>query len=226
MIPDTILGLLEPASVGAYVMSYDQTILFWNREAERILGFRAEEVIGRRCYEVVAGLAAGGITPACLHGCPSMRDIRVGDMPRAITMRMLCASGERKVAYLTPMAVAAVEDQAPLLVHVFDDAPDTAAFVRIADGVRRELMEGGAGGPSDRRLPGSDLAANRRLSPRELEVLHLVSLGTSTLRMAEELGISPHTVRNHVRNLREKLGADSKLAAVLTALRLGILEWK
>ena len=87
------------------------------------------------------------------------------------------------------------------------------------------MLKHGANVVSDRPIPRSDLPATRRLSPRELEVLRLVSLGTGTVRIAEELGISPHTVRNHVRNLREKLGADSKLAAVLTALRLGILDW-
>ena len=55
--------------------------------------------------------------------------------------------------------------------------------------------------------------------------MQLMSLGTGTLRIAEELGIGPQAVRNHVRNLRGKLGPNSKLAAVLTALRLGILVW-
>lgn len=225
MTPASVFALLDRASFGAYVMSCDQTILFWNREAEQILGFQAEQVIGRRCYEVVTGLVPGGFTPACLHGCPSIRALRAGEIPGALTMRMLCASGERKVASLTPMVVAGTGGEAPLLVHLFDDDPDPAASDRAADGVRRELLKHGANVVSDRPIPRSDLPATRKLSPRELEVLRLVSLGTGTVRIAEQLGISPHTVRNHVRNLREKLGADSKLAAVLTALRLGILDW-
>lgn len=45
-------------------MSCDQTILFWNQQAERIPGLPADQVIGRRCYEVATGLVSGGITPA------------------------------------------------------------------------------------------------------------------------------------------------------------------
>ena len=225
MTPDSIVALLKTASFGAYVMSCDQTILFWNQQAERILGFPAERVMGRRCYEVVAGLVPGGITPACLRGCPSIRALRAGGIPRPLTMRMLCASGKRKAASLTPMVVAGADGKAPLLVHLFDDDPDLGASDRAADGVRRALLDHGADVVSDRPITGPDLPATRQLSPRELEVLRLVSLGTGTARIAEELGISAHTVRNHVRNLREKLGADSKLAAVLTALRLGILDW-
>lgn len=225
MTPDSIFALLETASFGAYVMSYDQTILFWNQQAERTLGFPAEQVIGRRCYQVVKGLVPGGLTPACLHGCPSIRALRAGGIPRTLTMRMLCASGERKTASLTPMVVAGADGAAPLLVHLFDDDPDLGASDRAADGVRRALLDHGADVVSDRPIPGPNLPESRQLSPRELEVLRLVSLGTGTARIADELGISPHTVRNHVRNLREKLGADSKLAAVLAALRLGILDW-
>lgn len=224
MTPNSIFSLLEMASFGAYVMSLDQTILFWNRAAERILGFPAEKVVGRHCYEVLENLAPGGLTPACLYGCPSMRALRAGEIPSTITLRMRCESGGRKLASLTPMVVAGAERQAPLLVHLFNDDPDPAVSDRDAEDVRRDLRDRGANILSDSPTPRSDPPKRGLLSPRELEVLHLVSLGSGTLRIAEELGISPHTVRNHVRNLREKLGADSKLAAVLTAIRRGILD--
>ena len=225
MTPDYIIGVLETAKVGAYVMSTDQTILFWNREAERILGYSADQVVGRRCYEVLTGLLPGGFTPACLHGCPSIRALQAGQLPHTLAMRMLCASGERKATSVTPMVVAGAGGAAPVLVHLFDESPGTGARDRASDGLRRELSKHGAAIVSDSPVSASALSAAKRLSPRELEVLRLVSLGRGTVQIAEELGISPHTVRNHVRNLRYKLGADNKLAAVLTALRLGILDW-
>lgn len=61
------------------------------------------------------------------------------------------------------------------------------------------------------------------LTDRELEVLRLLARGKSTQAMADELGVSIHTVRNHVRNLTQKVGAHSKLEAVTAALRDGIL---
>lgn len=58
-----------------------------------------------------------------------------------------------------------------------------------------------------------------RLSPREQEVLgHLVS-GMSTAQMASHMGISPDTVRNHVRRLLHKLDVHSRLEAVALARR-------
>lgn len=204
-------------------MSLDQTILFWNEKAEEILGYRSEEVIGRRCYEVVTGLVPGGLTPACLHGCPSIRSLRAGTVPRRLNMRMLSASGLRKTTTLTPMVVAGAKNHPPLLVHLFDDAPEPIRPQQIPEGVKVELRKLGADIVSDRPVAAPPSEGIKKLTRRELEVLRLVSLGWEVSQISEELTISPHTVRNHIRNLRHRLGAKTKLEAVMTALRHGIL---
>ena len=61
------------------------------------------------------------------------------------------------------------------------------------------------------------------LTERELEVLSYLALGWETKYIAEELGVSWYTARNHIENLRKKLGASSRLEAVMVAMRLGIL---
>ena len=48
------------------------------------------------------------------------------------------------------------------------------------------------------------------LSPREKEVVKLLIEGLTTLAMAERLGISPHTVRDHLKNLYRKTGTSSR----------------
>ena len=55
-------------------------------------------------------------------------------------------------------------------------------------------------------------------------MLRLVSLGLLVPEFSERLQISQHRVRNHIRNFREKLKANSRLDAVVHALRIGILE--
>ena len=62
-----------------------------------------------------------------------------------------------------------------------------------------------------------------RLTAREREVLSYLALGWETRYIAEELGVSPYTARNHVENLRRKLGASNRLEAVMAAMRLGLL---
>jgi DNA-binding NarL/FixJ family response regulator len=61
------------------------------------------------------------------------------------------------------------------------------------------------------------------LTPRESEVLALVADGVSNDEIAAQLFISRNTVRNHVQNLFAKLGVHSRLDAVLTASKAGLL---
>lgn len=224
MTTQAIFAALEEADVGAYAVSVDQTVVFWNRAAARILGHSADDVIGRRCYDVFAGVQPGVLTPSCLEGCPSIRALQTGQIPNAISMRMLSASGERKAVFLTPMVIAGAEQAVPLLVHVLDDGPEAATAEQSAESLRSELRDEGAEVISDHPAVPPGTADAVKLAPRELEVLRLVALGRGTQQIADELGISPHTVRNHVRHFRRKLDARTKLEAVLTAMRLGILR--
>jgi DNA-binding NarL/FixJ family response regulator len=61
------------------------------------------------------------------------------------------------------------------------------------------------------------------LTAREMEVLVLLSAGRSTSDIADELVVSIHTVRNHIRNLLAKLHASSRLEAVAAATRAGLI---
>jgi DNA-binding NarL/FixJ family response regulator len=62
------------------------------------------------------------------------------------------------------------------------------------------------------------------LSARELQVLQLVAAGAGTNAIADELALSVHTTRNHIRNLMTKLGAHSRVEAVVIAARSGMIE--
>ena len=61
-------------------------------------------------------------------------------------------------------------------------------------------------------------------TPRELDILHLLAEGLDTTAMSERLGIAPHTVEWHVRHVIEKLEVHSKLQAVISAARKGLIE--
>ena len=70
---------------------------------------------------------------------------------------------------------------------------------------------------------GADPGDARRVSEREREVLHLVAQGASVQDIAIQLMISPNTVRTHLRNTRQKLGAASRAHAVALAYGTGLL---
>jgi two-component system NarL family response regulator len=62
------------------------------------------------------------------------------------------------------------------------------------------------------------------LTDRELEVLKLVAEGMSNRAVAERLFISENTVKNHVRNILEKLHLHSRMEAVMFAVREKLLD--
>ena len=62
------------------------------------------------------------------------------------------------------------------------------------------------------------------LTPRELEVLKLLSEGLTNQAIAERLVLSPHTIRNHIQSILPKVGAHSKLEAVTKAVRQGLIK--
>ncbi len=63
-----------------------------------------------------------------------------------------------------------------------------------------------------------------RLTDREMEVLRLVARGLNNRDIAKELFISENTVKNHVRNILEKLQLHSRMEAVVYAVREKLLE--
>jgi PAS domain S-box-containing protein len=61
------------------------------------------------------------------------------------------------------------------------------------------------------------------LTPRQGEVLRYLAEGGSTTHMAELMGVSVETVRNHIRDLLKRLGVHSRLEAVITARERGLI---
>jgi DNA-binding NarL/FixJ family response regulator len=149
------------------------------------------------------------------------------------------------VEYAVPGGLALVRE-------VKGKLPATRALVsaeRSEPEVLRDALTAGASGMVERGLPlpalvdaigmavaggvvarpallACALRMNRRaasLTCRELEVLRLLADGRSNPAIAAGLGVSLHTVRHHVRRVVEKLGAQSRLDAVESARRLGLL---
>ncbi|MEY4171098.1 MAG: hypothetical protein RLZ94_2171 [Actinomycetota bacterium] len=63
-----------------------------------------------------------------------------------------------------------------------------------------------------------------QLSPREREVLQLLADGLGVSQISRQLFISDSTTKTHISKLYDKLGAGNRAQALMTALRLGLLE--
>ena len=94
------------------------------------------------------------------------------------------------------------------------------AFANVVSGVHvaAYLAEPGQDGRAIR--PARARRAGQ-LTRREQESLRLVAMGMTTTAAADRLGISPETVRTHVRNAMNKLGARTRAQAIAVAMRDG-----
>lgn len=214
------LETLNDASYGAYVMTPDRRILFWNRSAQRIVGYDAEEVLGRQCYEVLYGLPEQPSVPTCLE-CLTVHLAESRRMAPVARVRVQCASGERKRIGVVALSVPLSLEEPPLLVHVFHEQASPA----LAD--RSEGVAPAAKGPATRRPALLRKRKGRRgggsITSRESEVVRLLAEGGNAASIARRLHLSEHTVLNHIRNARTKVGAVNRLDLVLKAQRLRLI---
>jgi DNA-binding NarL/FixJ family response regulator len=139
----------------------------------------------------------------------------------------------------------AASRQAPVLVLTGDAAPSVAIRVVEAGGAGlilksaglaeleaavRQVATGGVvfsqgllGTVLD-QLTGRAARGDAALTPRERETLSLLGEGLSSRAISERLEVAHNTARNHVQRVLDKLGASSRLEAVVIARREGYLD--
>jgi DNA-binding NarL/FixJ family response regulator len=88
----------------------------------------------------------------------------------------------------------------------------------------RTIHAGGRKIPAEVALQMAEHIQEDALSERELEVLRSVARGHSNKIVADQLLISEHTVKNHLKNILSKLNADDRTHAVMIALKRGYIE--
>lgn len=93
--------------------------------------------------------------------------------------------------------------------------PDLLQGLRDVAGGRNLLAE----------LPATlDESRLHPLTARETEILQLLATGRDPRQISRQLGLSTHTIRDHVKSIRSKLGVQTQLAAVTEAIHRGIID--
>ena len=89
--------------------------------------------------------------------------------------------------------------------------------------IARQLLRRFAGGAPARQRQEVVAATDTGLSPREAEVLSLITKGFSFAEIARLLTVSPHTITAHVKKIYQKLAVHSRGEAVYEASRMGLV---
>lgn len=78
LITEYLKNVLNNLYEGAYILDTDRKILFWNRAAEEITGYKAEEVAGRHCRNNILRHTDKEGHQLCLTNCPMVKVIKEG----------------------------------------------------------------------------------------------------------------------------------------------------
>jgi PAS domain S-box-containing protein len=205
-------NLLANTADGVCAIDSGGRVVFWNRGAERIMGYPPREVLGKACCEIFVGRDVAG-NRLCYQGCHVMSLTRRGELVEHFEMATRARGGKPLWLDISILSIPGTRRELNTTVHLFRDVT-TAHEVEAL--VRQRLTQQVAA-PDDNGQPAADLTR------RELEVLRLMAGGANTRVMAERLHVSPATVRNHVQHILEKLGVHSRLEAAAYATRHALL---
>lgn len=205
---------------GAFAVDLRQRVVFWSPATERLTGLTATEVLGRPCYEVVAGRDTRNHR-FCRRNCPVVMNARRGRPTPDYDVLCPTARGEERWLNISILVLKrpGVETYVLHLCRDVTERRRLEEFARQAAVLLREVTQTGDGGP----VPDPSIGPRPHLSARETEVLRLLACGMTTAEIAEALCISPTTVRNHVNRVLAKLGVNNRLQAVVYASQLRLI---
>jgi two-component system, NarL family, nitrate/nitrite response regulator NarL len=101
---------------------------------------------------------------------------------------------------------------------------DMVLSAEVAQALQAHVRAGAASTPAAAAEEDEHTALDRAaLTPREAEVLRLIAEGADNVAIGSVLSISPHTVKQYVGNIFEKLGVHSRVQAAVHAVRAGLV---
>jgi len=209
---DDLLRVLEAFALCAepvFAINERRRIVFWNKAMERLLGYTYDDVVGRSCGEILAGNDSFG-NRYCTDGCPIVSIAQRGDCVRHFNLAAKAKDSRFVAMEISILKFVLPQSRRMILAH-------------IAQVTREEPAPSPTRPPA---LPQHNAHADARvrsLTTRENEILGLIAGGHNAVVIAQNLGISPLTARNHIQHLFEKLEVHSKAEAAAFAYRMGIV---
>lgn len=197
---EVVVSTGEPA----FAVDSRGRIVAWNEAAECFFGYRRNEVVGKKGWEVLRGEDVFS-NPYCSERCPLLDRILTGARVHPTKLVFRDALGSKRLARVSLLLVPGKEPQDKQVVHLVQPLGS--------------LHEAEATTPTAHETVNN----NSRLTPRELEVLSQLGDASSTRQIAEFLCVSRSTVLNHIQSILAKLKVHSRLEAVVLARRIGLL---
>jgi PAS domain S-box-containing protein len=191
-------------------------IVFWNRSAERILGYAEAEAVGDSCASLLQGCDVYG-NRYCSESCAVVQMAVRNEVVRHFDLLLRAKDGHGVFVDVSILTFTFDPPDSFLLAHILKPSGRGES---AAAGAERDTS---APRPALLSVRSSADARARRLTEREVEVLGMLAAGHATPEIASRLHISILTARNHIQNILEKLEVHSKAEAVAFAFQKHLL---
>ncbi len=217
MLERELYSVLENTADAAFAVDEHGMVRSWNHSAEKLFGHRATEILDKPCAALFQGRGNFG-SPICSEHC-SIIDCAVHhrETPN-YDMEVKTRNGRRIWVNVSILVFRDDRTGHTLVVHLTRDISQrkraegvTSKFVQLARQVSALPQDGGP------------MAPTSPLTEQEGKILRLFAQGKSPRSIAEELEITPRTLRNHLHHANQKLGTRNRLEAVMQATRRGLI---
>ena len=212
MLEKELFVLLERTADAAFVLSDIGEIRYWNKAAERLLGYTAEDVRDKSCHDVLQGIGPLGAR-VCQEGCSLMECAGKHTEIPNFDMSVQARSGQRLWINISTLIFENSRTSQRLLIHLAHDISDqkkTELLVQKMILLSQQFVD--LTESAVRAVPISPL------SEQEVSVLRLFASGKHSVEIAKSLHISQQTLRNHLHHINQKLGTHNRLEAVMNAI--------
>ncbi len=216
-----LLRTLARSSDGVYAVDADQRIVFWSESAAELLQRPAADVLGQRCYQVILGRDYDD-HPFCRRNCPTICAVRRGSSVENFDITY----PQRDVEIWLNVSIVPVSGNSqtgPMAIHMVRDVSGRRRSERLAQAMQGVFDQFNTDTNDVEDQSGPYPPPDPSLTRRESEVLRLLAEGLNTEEMAKRLAVSRVTVRNHIQHLLGKLGVHSRLEAILSGTRFGLI---
>lgn len=213
MLDSELFSLLENTGDAAFSVTEHGEIRSWNRSAELLFGYSAEQAIHRGCREVLAGIGTLG-TQVCHEGCSVLACAGKKSLFPNFDLNVKTRSGDRLWVNVSTLVYKNERTGLRLLVHLAHDITERKRIEDLAEKVREFSHELARENP---RVAGTGPIF--RLTDQEKKILKLFAQGKTSERVGKMLGISLQTLRNHMHNINQKLRTKNRLEAVMHAIQ-------
>lgn len=211
MLETELFSFLGNTTEAIFAVRPKGDICFWNGAAEKLFGYRAEQVMGKTCFEVLHGTDTLG-TSVCSDRLSVMKPCGKPTEIPSFDLNVTASDGSQLWVNLATLVYHDSRSGSHVLVHV---ARNISAQKKQEELTARMAAVSREIGKVVDKAAGAAPVSN--LSAMEIRILRMLAAGESSSLVVKRLRISSQTLRNHLHRINRKLRTHNRLEAVTHA---------